>query len=252
MSDRNDLGGDPQGEQDKPFQFTDKRRIDPRTGSRRPDGSPAAGPAGGSPFPGAGGAGSPADPDQAGQPISVNPGAVSGDVAALQQQLGERTADLQRVTAEYANYRKRVDRDREQVVASAKSSVLSELLPVLDDIDRAEAHGDLTGAFKAVADKLTGVLGKLELESVGAQGEPFNPEVHEAVQFATSPEVSEPTVTEVLRHGYRISGRLARPAVVVVTGPEHETAAPAGSGDAAAGAESADGTAGPTGPGAQH
>ncbi|WP_212754207.1 nucleotide exchange factor GrpE [Nakamurella aerolata] len=238
MSNRNDLGGDPQGEQDKPFQFTDKRRIDPQTGSRRPDGSPAAGPAGGSPIPGTGG-GNPADPAQAGQPLSVSPGA-TGDVAALQQQLGERTADLQRVTAEYANYRKRVDRDREQVAVAAKSSVLSELLPVLDDIDRAESHGDLTGAFKAVADKLSGVLTKLELESVGAQGEPFDPEVHEAVQFTTSPEVSEPTVTEVLRHGYRISGRLARPAVVVVTGPEHEAAQPAGGG--------ADGAAGPAGP----
>lgn len=208
---------------DKPFQFTDRRRIDPDTGIRRPQparGNPG-GPVGGtSPFPGApGSAGNPADPNAAGQPLSVS----HPDIEAAQQEAADRLADLQRVTAEYANYRKRVDRDREQVVLAAKAAVLTEMLPVLDDLDRADAHGDLTGAFKAVADKLSGVLTRLGLQPVGTKGEVFDPALHEAVQFATSPEVSEPTVTEVLRHGYLISERLVRPAVVVVTGPDHES-----------------------------
>lgn len=206
---------------DKPFQFTDRRRIDPTTGVRRDTGAAGAG----SPFPGAPGAGpaQPGDPAGASQPLNVQQD--SPELLAAQQEAAERTADLQRVSAEYANYRKRVDRDREQVIAAAKASVLTELFGVLDDIDRAEQHGDLTGAFKAVTDKLGGVLDRLGLKRFGDEGDTFDPAVHEAVQFATSSEVSEPVVSSVLRHGYQINERLARPAVVVVTGPEHDDAA---------------------------
>jgi molecular chaperone GrpE len=207
-----------QGEEAEPI-IRDKRRIDPTTGKLREPGG-----ASGNPFPGKHAA-DPGDPNNAAQPISVDLSAAELDLA--KQEAAERTADLQRVTAEYANYRKRVDRDRESVVTAAKSSVVLELLTVLDDLDRARAHGDLVGSFGAVADKLTGALTKLGLTPVGKVGDHFDPAVHEAVQFETSTEVSEPTVTAVFRSGYSLGERLVRPAVVVVTGPEHESAGPA-------------------------
>jgi len=136
--------------------------------------------------------------------------------------LEERTADLQRLQAEYANYRKRIDRDREVVITNAKASVATELLAVLDDIERAEQHGDLNGAFKSVADKLVATLQRAGLQPFGHDGEPFDPSVHEAVQHSTSPEVSGPTVTAVLRRGYKFGDRLVRAALVAVT--DHEPA----------------------------
>ena len=218
----------------------DKRKIDPQTGKLRDPGTGS----GSGPFPGAGRhqAPDPANPNDAAQPLNVDLSAAELDLA--KQEAAERTADLQRVTAEYANYRKRVDRDRESVVAAAKSSVVLELLTVLDDLDRARAHGDLVGSFGAVAERLIGVLTKLGLKPLGTVGDPFDPAVHEAVQFGTSTEVSEPTVTAVFRSGYTLGERLVRPAVVVVTGPEHETAAPAADVDAAAAAPGP-GSAGP-------
>jgi molecular chaperone GrpE len=207
----------------------DNRRIDPLTGQVREPHGGAAGPAGGaSPFPGGSGPGAqdPKNPANASQPLSVDLTAAELDLA--RQEAAERTADLQRVTAEYANYRKRVDRDREVVIATAKAAVVSDMLPVLDDLDRARQHGDLVGSFGAVADKLVGALTKLGLTPVGEVGEHFDPAVHEAVQFGTSPDVTEPTVTAVFRPGYRFGDRLIRPAVVVVTGPEHDSAAPVG------------------------
>jgi len=199
----------------------DKRRIDPQTGQVRDPGAGAVGSA--SPFPGRHSAPDPGNPNDAAQPLTVDLSAAELDLA--RQEAAERTADLQRVTAEYANYRKRVDRDRDAMVNSAKASVVLELLTVLDDLDRARAHGDLVGSFGAVADKLTGALTKLGLKPVGAVGDHFDPAVHEAVQFGTSTEVTEPTVTAVFRSGYSLGEKLVRPAVVVVTGPEHESAA---------------------------
>ena len=114
------------------------------------------------------------------------PTAPAHATAELAAQVAERTADLQRITAEYANYRRRVDRDREAVLVTARTQFVGELLTVLDDIDRAEAHGDLTGPFKAVGDKVTSVVQKLGLESFGLVGEPFDPSVHEAVQHDTA------------------------------------------------------------------
>jgi molecular chaperone GrpE len=148
---------------------------------------------------------------------------IVSEEVSLKTQLEERTADLQRLQAEYANYRKRVDRDRETVVSSAKASVVGELLAVLDDVERAAAHGDLTGAFKAVADKLTATLHRVGLEAFGHENEPFDPSVHEAVQHSTSPDVQGPTVTAVLRRGYRFGERTLRPALVAVT--DHEPGA---------------------------
>jgi molecular chaperone GrpE len=185
----------------------DRRRIDPETGEVRP---PAPDTGFGAP-----------EPEVAVTPDEVLDAPPSQE-AELKSQLDERTADLQRLQAEYANYRKRVDRDREVVVNTAKASVASELLSVLDDIERAAQHGDLTGAFKAVADKLGATLERTGLESFGHDGEPFDPSVHEAVQHDTSPDVTGPTVTAVLRRGYRFGDRVLRAALVAVT--DHEPA----------------------------
>jgi molecular chaperone GrpE len=135
-------------------------------------------------------------------------------------ELAERTADLQRLSAEYANYRKRVERDRESSALNAKASLAEALLVVLDDVERAGQHGDLTGAFKAVADKLSETLAKAGLEPFAAEGDGFDPAVHEAVQHGTSPDVTEPTVTTVLRRGYRFGDKVLRPALVAVTDAE--------------------------------
>jgi molecular chaperone GrpE len=152
---------------------------------------------------------------------------VDAQLAALQAQLEERTADLQRVQAEYANYRKRVDRDRVATAEQAVGTALTGLLPVLDDLDRAAQHGDLVGPFAAVAEKLIQALQKVGLTSFGDQGDPFDPTWHEAVMHSTSPDVTEPTCVEVLRRGYALGERMLRPAMVAVADPESETPAPA-------------------------
>jgi molecular chaperone GrpE len=188
----------------------DRRRIDPETGEVR---APAHATAEDSAAP------------EADEPVVAE---IVDEVAAeLKTQLDERTADLQRLTAEYANYRKRVERDRESVINNAKASVAAELLSVLDDIERAAAHGDLTGAFKAVADKLVSTLAKTGLEPFAHEGEAFDPSVHEAVQHSTSPDVDGPTVTAVLRRGYTFGDKLVRPALVAVTDHEPAPAPPA-------------------------
>jgi molecular chaperone GrpE len=133
--------------------------------------------------------------------------------------LDERTRDLQRVQAEYANYRKRAERERLAAGDHAVGRALAELLPVLDDIDRARAHGDLTGALKAVAEHLETVFGKLGLEGFGEVGDPFDPTIHEAVLHDESETVTEPTCTTVMRRGYKHQDRLLRAAMVGVTDP---------------------------------
>ncbi|WP_433611895.1 nucleotide exchange factor GrpE [Dactylosporangium sp. CA-139114] len=145
---------------------------------------------------------------------------LGAELAALRTDLDERTRDLQRVTAEYANYRKRVDRDRALVVEQASANVLGALLPVLDDLDRARDHGDLVGPFGAVAEQLTAALTKFGLTVFGAKGDPFDPTRHEAVAHLTSAEVAEPTCIDVMRRGYLLGERLLRPALVAVADPE--------------------------------
>jgi molecular chaperone GrpE len=144
---------------------------------------------------------------------------VEGDLAALEAELSERTADVQRVHAEYANYRKRVDRDRELVRDQAAASVLVELLTVLDDIDRAREHDELSGGFKSVAEALEATVEKLGLEKYGAAGEPFDPTVHEALIHSEDESVTETTCMAVLQPGYRYAGRVLRPARVAVADP---------------------------------
>ncbi|GIE96326.1 hypothetical protein Ari01nite_37910 [Paractinoplanes rishiriensis] len=146
--------------------------------------------------------------------------AFGAELEALRNELDERTHDLQRVTAEYANYRKRVDRDREKAAENTIGVVLTALLPVLDDIDRAREHGDLVGPFASVAESLTAVTGKLGLTVFGEKGDPFDPNRHEAVAHQTSADVTEATCIEVMRRGYTLGERLLRPAMVAVADPE--------------------------------
>jgi len=177
----------------------DKRRIDPVTGQQREP-----------------------DPDRATERLAESgPVAQSEEIVALEAAVAERTADLQRLQAEYANYRKRVERDRVMVRDIAVADVLVSLLPVLDDIDRARTHDDLTGAFKAVAEQLDVTLAKLGLQPFGDVGDSFDPAQHEAVMHSESDAVDAPTVTMVMRRGYKYADRLVRPAMVGVSEPAH-------------------------------
>ena len=197
----------------------DKRRIDPVTGQVRvPAGEQPAGT-------------TPSDQAREEQmseqetPVVEQPTAEKTAGGDLAEQLAERTEDLQRVTAEYANYRRRVDRDRSLVVDQAAERFALQLFPIVDDIERARDHGDLTGAFKVVAERVLGLLDGLNVEAFGAAGDPFDPSLHEAVIHDTSSEVSVPTATTVLRQGFRRGDRVLRTAMVAVTDPESPAAA---------------------------
>ena len=139
--------------------------------------------------------------------------------ADVEAQLAERTADLQRLQAEYANYRKRVDRDRVAVREQAVVGTLSGLLPVLDAIDQAREHGELSGGFKSVADSLQAALGRLGLVAYGEKGDPFDPKIHEALTHSYSSDVTEDTCVEILQSGYKVGDRILRPARVAVAEP---------------------------------
>jgi molecular chaperone GrpE len=214
----------------------DKRRIDPVTGEPRtpageqPAGGPAASPAPGRPTPTSvpGEQMSEQDTTIPEQPTADADPAEGGDSGdGLARELAERTEDLQRVTAEYANYRRRVDRDRQLMVDQAAERFATQLFPIVDDIERARDHGDLTGAFKVVADRVLGLLDGLGVEAFGAAGDAFDPALHEAVMHDTSSEVSVPTATTVLRQGFRRGDRVLRTAMVAVTDPESQAPAPA-------------------------
>ncbi len=143
----------------------------------------------------------------------AEPGQETDPVSAL-------TADLQRLQAEYANYKKRVERDRSLAHELAISSVLIELLPVLDDIERAQSHGELTGGFKAVADQIEATTERIGLTRYGQEGDLFDPQIHEALLHDTSADVTTSTATKILQPGYKFKERILRPARVGVTDPE--------------------------------
>ncbi len=180
---------------------TDRRRVDPDSGEVRQPSQPAGAP----------------DPllEEA-----VEAALVEAEVSEAEHKLAELTADLQRVHAEYANYRKRVERDRELIKTNAIGGVLGELLSALDDIDRARQHGELEGAFKSVGESLESTVTRLGLERFGDAGEAFDPNIHEALTHEASDEVSEPTVVAVYQPGYRYSDRVLRPARVAVAGDQ--------------------------------
>jgi molecular chaperone GrpE len=145
--------------------------------------------------------------------VVEQPGQETDPVSAL-------TADLQRLQAEYANYKKRVERDRSLAHELAVSSVLIELLPVLDDIERAASHGELTGGFKAVADHIASATERIGLSKYGSEGDAFDPQIHEALLHDTSADVTKPTATKILQPGYKFKDRILRPARVGVTDPQ--------------------------------
>jgi molecular chaperone GrpE len=163
--------------------FRDKRRIDPSTGELR-------------------------------EPADTPPAPVADAVPDREAELLE---SLARTQAEYANYRKRVDRDRQVEAERARATVVVGLLPMLDDIERAREHGDLTGGFKSVGEALEALTLKLGLERFGAADEPFDPTVHEAVMQA-EPDDSSPVAVcaQVFQQGFRLSGLVLRPARVSV------------------------------------
>lgn len=136
----------------------------------------------------------------------------------LQAQLDERTEDLKRVSAEYANYRRRTDRERTGIAELAKANVIAKFLPILDDLELADQHGDLKdGPLKAFSDKFQAVLKGEKLEPFGVEGEPFDPEIHEAVQDFSSGD--DKALGTVLRKGYRVGDRMVRTAMVIIADP---------------------------------
>ncbi|MEU5524301.1 nucleotide exchange factor GrpE [Streptomyces sp. NPDC047860] len=171
-----------------------------------------------------------AEPKAADTPSAEGAAAPAGDpgreaalVAQLDQArtaLGERTADLQRLQAEFQNYRRRVERDRVAVKEVAVANLLTELLPVLDDVGRAREHGELVGGFKSVAESLETTVAKLGLQQFGKEGEPFDPTIHEALMHSYAPDVTETTCVAILQPGYRIGERTIRPARVAVAEPQ--------------------------------
>jgi molecular chaperone GrpE len=224
----------------------DNRRIDPVTGQPKRGKHAASRPAGTASAGRPGGAGSGnANPGGAGQggtnaagrgtvdepqaaAAAPKPAATATPAATpaaepaaddLRAQLAERTADLQRLQAEYANYRKRVDRDRATVREQAVASALTELLPVLDAINQAHEHGELSGGFKSVADSLQSAVGKLGLVSYGQRGDAFDPKIHEALSYSDSPDVTEDTCVDIFQPGYKVGERILRPARVAVAAP---------------------------------
>ena len=164
----------------------------------------------------------PATTEPAAEPTMESEQLFAAELTALRSELDERITDLQRINAEYANYRRRVERDRVAVVEQATAQAVSALLPVLDDIDRAREHGDLVGPFATVADQLVAALAKFGLTSFGEVGDAFDPTRHEAVTHQTSAEVTAPTCVAVMRRGYQVGERLLRPALVAVADPESQ------------------------------
>jgi len=146
--------------------------------------------------------------------------ALTAELDQVRSALDERTGDLQRLQAEYQNYRRRVERDRVAVKEVAAAGLLTDLLPVLDDIGRAREHGELVGGFKAVAESVETVVAKIGLQQFGKEGEPFDPTIHEALMHSYAPDVTETTCVAILQPGYRIGERTIRPARVAVAEPQ--------------------------------
>ena len=176
-------------EPEEGVRVTDKRRIDPQTFEVR---------------------------EQATAPAPSEEAVIEAELTEADAKVAELTDDLRRVHAEYANYRKRVDRDRETARDVTIGNVLTELLPVLDDIERARQHGELEGAFKSVGESLESVCLRLGLESFGAADEPFDPMIHEALSSEQRDGLDGPIVAAVYQPGYRHAGRVLRPARVAV------------------------------------
>jgi molecular chaperone GrpE len=145
------------------------------------------------------------------------------ELAGARSAVAALTNDLQRLQAEYVNYKRRVDRDRQMVKENATFSVLSAMLPVLDDLDRAREHGELEGGFKAVADSLERIVAAQGLVKFGKPGDEFDPRFHEALMHGHSPDVTTTTCQTIVSAGYQIGDRVVRPARVTVVDPEPDS-----------------------------
>lgn len=189
------------GPQPEPTVIRDKRRLDPETGELRTE---------------------PVTEEGTVQEPTFDdvPDALPAELATLQSLADGRLEDLQRLNAEFVNYRKRVERDRAVAKDQALAGVAEALLPVLDDVHLARQHGDLTGPFVAIADKLENTLGRIGLVRYGEVGEPFDPAVHEALMHSHSDEYAVATCAQVLQPGYRFGERVLRPARVAVADPQ--------------------------------
>lgn len=160
------------------------------------------------------------DEQQASMDADVAAAEVESDVELVAMRVSELTNDLQRVQAEYANYRKRVDRDREVIREMAMAGVLGELLPVLDDIGRAREHNELEGGFKSVGEALEQITARLGLEKFGAQWDAFDPALHEAIAHEEREDIPDGVSGQVCsivhQPGYRFGSRVVRAAMVTV------------------------------------
>ncbi|QTE29326.1 nucleotide exchange factor GrpE [Pengzhenrongella sicca] len=182
-------------------------------GQPDPAADPAAQPAGSQP---AGGA----EPDPLAG-LDFEPGGSDAELLGANALAEELLADLQRVQAEYVNYRKRVERDRTVARDQAVTGVVEALIPVLDDIEAARRHNELDGTpFATIAEKLETTLGRFGWEAYGEVGEVFDPAVHEALMHQHSDDVAEPTVSIVMQVGHRVGGRVVRAARVAVADPD--------------------------------
>ncbi len=164
--------------------------------------------------------------------LDFEPDATSGDdalegvdridaaLASAQSEAATHLEALQRERAEFVNYRNRAKRESEAARARGVEDVLVALLPVLDDVERARAAGDLTGPFAAIADKLDGVLAKYGVERFGVVGEEFDPTLHHALMHQPDADATSTTISIVIEPGYRIGDKVVRPANVAVVGPE--------------------------------
>lgn len=211
----------------------DKRRIDPETYQVRPAQET---PGSGRTVTGAdvsqdnqtpGGQGFPADGEFGGDGLeapldsSAETPVVAAKIAELEELATERTADLQRLQAEYANYKKRVDRDRALSRQGGIEAVVLDLLPVLDSVEGAREHSELVGGFKLVADELEKITSKYGLEVYGEVGEAFDPQIHEALmQMPYEGEIEVVTIAAVMQKGVRLNERVLRPARVGVADPD--------------------------------
>jgi molecular chaperone GrpE len=199
----------------------DKRRIDPETGQVRQPAPDAGEPDAGDATDAAADAAAASAPGDADEDVLTVDDILNAAQAEVQEPTDEHLADLKRVTAEYANYRKRTEANREVERERAVGAAVAVLLPVLDDLDRAEKHGDLEGdaPFATIAAKLRGAVEKLGLTPFGEPGEPFDPQRHEAIFQQPSDEVEVDTVADVVETGYTLGGTLLRAAKVVVKTP---------------------------------
>jgi len=186
----------------------DRRRIDPETYEVREPQGTAAPPSGAA--------------DESQPPVRD----FEAEVTELQDKLTERTSDLQRLQAEYVNYKRRVDRDRDLARKVTIEGVLKDFLSVLDDVQSAREHDELNGGFKAVAEEIERVTSKYGLQPFGEAGDPFDPHIHEALLHAHADGIDGPTCVEILQPGYRIGDRILRPARVAVAEPEPESVRP--------------------------